>query len=115
MATAYATVSELRTWLDDEPPSNAAWLLDRATELIDSVVTAAFDVDSGTGLPADEDAATELRDATCAQVRLWIEVGYENDIDGLAGTDVAVAGLMTKRAPTVSPQALRILRNAGLA
>jgi len=116
MATAYATVLELTTWLNGEPPSNAAWQLDRATELLDSVVTAAFDVDLITGLPVDADVAAALRDAACAQVRFWIEVGYENDIDGLAGTDVsAVAGLTTKRAPTQSPQALRILKNANLA
>lgn len=117
MATAYATSEELAMWLNEDTPANAAWLLDRATELIDSVATAPFNVDLTTGLPVDAGVAATLRDATCAQVRFWLEVGYENDVDGLAGTAVTVGGsggYQGKRAPERSPQALRIMRNAGL-
>lgn len=114
MATAYATSEELATWLNEDAPENAAWLLDRATEVIDSVATAPFNVDLITGLPVDAGVAIALRDATCAQVRFWLEVGVENDVDGLAGSAVTVGGYQGKRAPERSPQALRIMRNAGL-
>lgn len=115
MAAAYATVAEYEAWANEAAPTNAVWLLDRATEIVDSVVTASFAVDSDTELPSDVDVAATLRDATCAQVRMWVEVGVENDVDGLAGTDVSVGGLQTKRAPVHSPQMLRILREMRLA
>ncbi len=114
MATAYATAAEYETWANEVAPANAAWLLVRATEVVDSIVTTPFAVDSVTELPTDTAKAAALRDATCAQVRFWDEVGYEHDIDGLAGTNFSVGGLSGIRPPVRAPQALRILREASL-
>ncbi len=114
MAASYATAEEYATWSGEPAPTDIARLLARATELIDSIVTASFLVDEETGLPVDEDVALALRDATCAQVRFWVEVGHEHDIDGLAGSAFAVGGFSGKRAPKTAPQAVRILRGASL-
>ena len=114
MAAAYATVAEYETWANEAAPDNAAWLLARATELVDSIVIASFAIDDETELPTDTAKAAALRDATCAQVRFWDEVGYEHDIDGLAGMDVSIGGLSGTRPPVRAPQAERILRGANL-
>ncbi len=117
--SAYATLAELATFVGSTPSDAASQaiaerMLERASELMDGVVVAAFEVDSVTELPTDVEVAAALRDATCAQVEQWLEVGESNDVDGLAGTAVSVGGYAGRRAPSVSPRALRILRNAGL-
>lgn len=111
---AYATSVELTAWLPSGTTvSDADRLLLRASELIDSVVAAPFAID-GDGLPTDADIAGALRDATCAQVEQWLEVGEANDVDGLAGTQVSASGFSGSRAPTLAPRARRILTSAGL-
>lgn len=115
MAPALATESDLTDWLPDGTVvADAARLLARASQRIDATVLAVFDVDTDTQMPTDTDVAAALRDATCAQVEQWLEVGEENDIDGLAGTQIAVTGFSGKRAPRIAPRALDILRDAGL-
>jgi hypothetical protein len=119
MATSYATPAELANWLPAEKleevgEGDADRLLARATDLIDSKVVFPYRVDDMTKLPVDAGVAAAMRDACCAQVEFWIEVGEENDIDGLAGTPVNVAGYSGRRPPTLGPRALQILRNAGL-
>jgi len=119
MKPAYATTAELTTYLDGSAtvPSDSDRLLQEASALIDywqqtSGVT--FGIDSVTELPDDTDVAEVMRDATCAQVRHWIEVGEENDIDGLAGTDVSLGSYSGSRAPELALRAKRYLKLAGL-
>jgi hypothetical protein len=114
MAEPYATTSELADWLGTSAPADAERLLERASELLDSIVVASFAVDPETKLPTDADTAAALRDACCAVVEFWREVGEENDVDGLAGTPVSTGGYSGRRAPANSPRAIRILRQAGL-
>lgn len=113
--TAYATDSQLDAWLPDgvTAPTDTDRQLVRASELIDSTVRQPFTLDDD-GLPTDPDIASVLADAVCAQVEQWIEVGVDNDIDGLAGQQVSVAGFSGKRAPELCPRAYRILKVAGL-
>lgn len=108
----YATSAELNTWTGTTV-ADADRLLARASELLDSVIRASFTV-NGNGIPTDADVAAALRDAACAQVEQWLEVGEANDIDGLAGTDVSTSGFSGRRAPSLAPRAARILTNAGL-
>lgn len=114
MPAAYASAAEYEAWAGQTAPADAERLLMRASELLDATVTTSFVVDSATALPADADEAAALRDATCAQVRFWVETGEEHDIDGLAGTQVSVGGVSGVRPPVIAPQALRILRKAML-
>ncbi len=113
-AVAYATAAEYETWSGQSAPSSIERLLTRASELLDATATAPFIVSDTTGLPEDVDEAAALRDATCAQVRFWVETGEEHDIDGLAGTAVSIGGVSGQRPPVLAPQALRILRKAML-
>lgn len=106
--TGHATEQDLTAWLPtgvdiDEP----ARLLDRASVLVDQYVRAPYD-------PADEATLQALSDATCATVEAWIETGEENDLDGLAGTQMSVPGYSGHRAVALPPRAYRALSQAGL-
>ena len=115
MTVSYATVTELTEFIAGRtPPDDAARLLARASELVDDTVRAPFSIDATTKLPTDPDVAAAIRDATCAVVEAWMEVGESNDVDGLAGAQIAVQGYSGPRAPTVQPRAVRALNTAGL-
>lgn len=109
----YATSAELTAWVGTAV-TGADRLLARASELMDVTVTASYSVDAD-GIPTNAEVAAALRDAACAQVEQWVEVGESNDIDGLAGSDISVSGYTGKRAPLLAPRAARILHAAGLA
>lgn len=114
MTVAYATSDEYVEETGRSAPADIDRLLERASELLDSIVTATFDLDEVTELPTDGDTAAALRRATCFQVEFWERVGEENDIDGLAGSQVAIGHYQGRRSPIVAPRAKRILRGAGL-
>ena len=114
MTAAYATTAELAEWLGADAPEDAERLLRRASELLDAAVYGAYAVDSATGLPADPDAAAALRDAACAQVEFWTEVGEAHDLDGGAGSQVSIGGLSMQRPGRLARRALDLLRTAGL-
>lgn len=119
MTDAYASVDDLTAWLPASvsvDPDDAPRLLKRASDLIDSTVRAGYTVDDN-GIPTIAALAQALNDACCAVVESWVEVGEANDIDGLAGTAVQVAGksgYVGFRAPELCPRAFRILQLAGL-
>jgi hypothetical protein len=114
MTAAYATPADLAAWLGTDAPEDSERLLRRASELLDANVYGAYAVDSATGLPADPDAAEALRDATCAQVEFWVEVGEAHDLDGGARSQVSIGGLAMQRPGRLSARALDLLRTAGL-
>lgn len=108
--TVHAIAVDLDNWLPadlaaDLDPADIDRLLTRASELVDHTIRAAYQPD---------DVTDVLRDATCAVVEAWLEVGETNDIDGLAGTQVSVSGYSGARAPTIPPRAYRLLAGAGL-
>ena len=114
MPDAYASADDLAAWLPSGTiVTDAARMLARASELVDETVRTPFDVDDDK-MPTDADVAAALRDATCAVVEGWLEVGEANDIDGLAGTQISTGGYSGLRGPMLPPRAARILRNAGL-
>lgn len=70
----HATTEELTEWLGSEAPQNAGRLLQRASNLIDSVVVAPY-AKLADGTIIDSNVSDALRDATCAQVEWWLETG----------------------------------------
>lgn len=114
MPDPYATPAQLADWLPDgQTVAEPERLLRRASDVVDEAVTGTFTVDDD-GLPTDSDTAAVLRDAACAQVEHWLEVGEANDIDGLAGSQVSVTGYSGRRPPRYGPRMLSILRRNGL-
>lgn len=113
MTAAYATAEDLAAWLGKDAPAGADRLLTRASALLDGVAYVSFAVDES-GLPSDAGVAATLRDAACAQVEFWIEVGEEHDVDGGAGSLVSVGGLSLQRPTRLADRALDALRTGGL-
>jgi hypothetical protein len=111
---AFATDVELAAWLKggdyeaETPVDDAAdRVLARATELIGWASFGTYTVDSLTGLPVLATVVDALRDATCAQVEQWLEVGEESDIGGWDQDT-------TKITSPIAPRAIRILTAEGI-
>lgn len=104
---AAATVDD---WSDDE----VARVLARATSAVDELTSRATFATDEDGNATDENVVAALRMATCAVVEQWLEVGEENDIDGLAGSQISVTGYSGPRAPLFGPRVLRPLKRCGL-
>lgn len=120
---SFATAADLTAWLlggdyEDQTPTGqpAERLLARATERIHWASYGTYLIDTLTGMPVDVAVAQALRDATCAQVEQWFEVGEENDIAGYPGETSMSAGAvsMTRQAAQLAPRAARILLDQGI-
>lgn len=118
----YATLAQLAAFLEvDEAdlPAGASRLLTRASELMDDKVVVPFLDSDGNFVDADpttgqSDYQDSLRDAVCAQVEFWVEVGEEHDISGQRG-QISVQGLHISQLPgTVADRAKRALARYGL-
>lgn len=76
---SYATLTDLAAWLSAEPPPGSARRLVRATTKIDQLLVGMIYPVDDNGYPTDTDHVAALRDAVCAQVEWWVEIG---DISG---------------------------------
>ena len=125
--TAYATVSDLQTFLGQTAPDpvaadQATRMLERASELIADCTRTAFYATDVNGMPTAADDIAAFRDSTCAQVEFWLASDEEDDILGpvdnvaLGSLKVALSSFAGGRvAPMyIAPRAARILRVAGL-
>lgn len=116
-----ATAADLTAWLPGDGSvavptgAEADRLILRASETVAEHVTTGWALDAN-GDPAYDWAREALRDATCAQVEQWLEVGEENDVAGYSRTtSMGVGGLSLSSLPDVlAPRARRILRLAGM-
>lgn len=106
-ATGWATVD---AWTAGEI---TRWL-DRCSDIVDDLTGRANYSTDANGLATDPDLAEALSKATCAVVELWLAVGEDNDIDGLAAEQISVTGFTGKRAPEATRRVLRPLKRAGL-
>lgn len=95
--------------------ADADRMLLRATEVVAEAVTTGWALDTA-GDPAVAEVKEALRDACCAQVEQWLEVGEENDVAGYSrATALGVGGVNVSSLPSIlAPRARRILRLAGL-
>lgn len=119
-------------WLTELPDNATAVRLIRyASQLVRSATRLdLYDV-YPSGLPVDLDVAEAMRDATCAHAAMWHLAGI-NPAAGTVGRELSIAsqtadgGSVTyadqidateieRSLTALSPAALRILRNAGLA
>lgn len=118
MPASYATPTQLADYLSAEDAaevSEAERVLARASELMDDTLRRPFALNPATDLPADPKFADALRDATCAQVEYWLEVGESHDTGGMAHKQVSIGHLsMASLPPELAPRAKRTLHAAGL-
>jgi hypothetical protein len=126
LSDSYATLGDLASYLGEDPPDGAAKLLVRASRRVDSaLIGAVYDVDDD-DLPTDADVAAALRDAVCAQVEWWDEVGDTTGTGaGGAWSDVTIGKVKLTAGTSASagtppgrmriaPSAIEILQTAGL-
>lgn len=98
-AAAYATTTDLAGFTGTAPPLDAARLLARASDLIDSMLLSArYPVDDD-GLPTDTGHIAAFRKATCQQVAWWIETGDPSGA-GAVFQSVSIAGVSLSRGYT---------------
>ncbi|MCQ1951616.1 hypothetical protein NNX28_16990 [Arthrobacter sp. zg-Y859] len=126
----YATEEDL-TDAKVDVPENAAGLLRSASSLVrSSTKTARYRTD-GHGMPVEPYIVDAFRDATCAQVKFWADMGVDPTL-GAAGvkplaasksingasvqysTYVSTAEARANAAGTLGPDAYYILEDAGL-
>lgn len=116
----YASLADLTGFLgvDYEVPAQdeADRILTRASEVISHAtigLAAAYWHDISVEDPHD-DHTEALRDATCAQVEYWLEVGEEHDIVGLTGLLIAGKLHVSELPGRLAPRARTYLIGAGL-
>jgi hypothetical protein len=71
----YAISQDLATYLGTAAPTDADRLLLRASEMVEEAMGANYD-------STDTTLAEAARQATCAQVEYWLEVGEQQDLRG---------------------------------
>ncbi|MDT0409951.1 MULTISPECIES: hypothetical protein [Streptomyces] len=98
---AYATTTQLATYLRDAPPPGAVRLLADASRMLDARVLAycRYDV-TPAGLPADPVVAEAIGRAVCAQVAWWGEVGDSTGAAGVGWGSVAIGSVNLGRSVT---------------
>lgn len=114
---AYATISDLEAWLAPEPaPANASRLLDEASEAIDSALIGAM-------YNPDDTAVKAVLNKACVRQVHWMmdrddETGAQNDLQSMSAGSRSftrrTVGEGAGAAPKIAPQAVTVLRNAGL-
>jgi hypothetical protein len=103
MGRIYATTTDLVTYTGSAAPAGADNLLQRASRLLDADLFRlyVYDVDTTTGLPTDPDVAATMRDAVCAQVDWWDELGDSKGALGAGWDDVQIGSVkLQRRSPT---------------
>lgn len=116
----YASVEDLTAFLgvDYVVPETveANRILQRASEIVSyATIGLASAYWHTITVEAPHDDWTEaLRDATCAQVEFWLEVGEEHDIVGLTGLLIAGKFHVSELPERLAPRAKLFLVEAGL-
>lgn len=121
---SYATKEELTAFLvggdyEDQTPEGdqAERILARASELIRWATVGTYDQAEDYDPEAPPATVVEaLRDATCAQVEQWLEIGEETDIGGWDRTQGVKYGTITidSLPSLLAPRAYRILASEGI-
>jgi hypothetical protein len=102
MARIYATVTDLIAFTGDPAPDNAAMLLADAHRFLDANVFSSclYDVDATTGMPTNTVVLAALRDAVCAQVQWWDELGDSIGAAGAGWGSVQIGRMQLARSVT---------------
>jgi hypothetical protein len=103
MSRVYAAASDYQTFTGQTPTADTPRLLQRASTMLEAELFrfAYYDADPVTGLPTNTAVANAFRDAVCAQVEWWAEVGDSIGIGGIGTYDqvhIGTVRLMTSKA-----------------
>lgn len=115
---SYALREDFVAYTGTDAPDQVERLLERASDLMDDVVVIPYLDSDGNFIDedtnGDSDYRDSLKDAVCAQVEFWLEVGEEHDITNQRG-QITVSGLQISKLPdTLADRAKRALGRSGL-
>jgi hypothetical protein len=127
MARIYATSSEYVTYTGQAAPSGIDQLLAEASRFLESRAFRLcwYYADAGTGMPTSAVVLGAFRDAVCAQVKWWRDVGDSTGAAGVGWGSVEIGSVKLSRSVTavsgdasparqVAPQAMDALMNPDL-
>ncbi|MFI6443823.1 hypothetical protein [Kitasatospora sp. NPDC050543] len=102
MARVYATPAELAAYTGQAAPDNAAQLLTRASQFLDAQLFRLcwYVADPTTGMPTDGLVLAAFRDAACAQVQWWDELGDSLGVVGVGWGAVQIGTVHLQRSVT---------------
>lgn len=102
MTRIYATPDDLATYTGRPAPADAVRLLTRASQMLDSRVLRAcwYVADPTTGIPTDLLVVAAFRDAVCAQVDWWQELGDSTGAAGAGWGGVKIGSVDLSRSVT---------------
>lgn len=108
----YATHEELETFIETayEFPLDTVRIRTRASELIQEAIGGRQITEWVTDLAH----LASLREATCAQVEFWLEVGEEFDVAGVPSEPMSFGGVQLKAPMILARRARRHLFADGL-
>lgn len=101
----YATVSEYEAYTGVSPaPSNTAARLAKASRMLERLVLryCVYATNSASGMPTHSLVIAAFRDAVCAQVEWWGNVGEPNGSDAVGWGSVAIGSVSLGRSGAVS-------------
>lgn len=96
-ARVYATVAEYEASPGGTTPApaNVAGRLVQASQMLERLVLryCAYDVDAASGMPTHPLVLAACRDAVCAQVAWWAEVGAPSGADAVGWSTVSIGSV----------------------
>lgn len=98
MARVYATPADYQSFTGQAAPADAEQLLAAATRMLESTVFRLcwYEVDAD-GMPSNTTVAAALRDAVCAQVAWWEELGDSVGAAGAGWGSVSIGSVSLSR------------------
>ncbi|WP_129307995.1 hypothetical protein [Streptomyces sp. L2] len=101
MSRVYATVDDYQTFTGETPPDGTDRRLSTASRMLDRTILrfCRYDVDD-TGLPTNTVVAAAFRDAVCAQVAWWGNVGDPSGADAVGWGTLAIGSVNLGRNAT---------------
>ncbi|MER8158162.1 hypothetical protein [Streptomyces sp. NPDC094472] len=103
MARVYATAADFQGYTGQAPPADVDQLLARATAMLEAQVLRMcwYDVDSD-GMPTNPLVLEAIRNAVCAQVQWWGELGDSIGAAGVGWGSVGIGSVSLSRSGSAS-------------
>ncbi|MFF1790752.1 hypothetical protein ACFVX9_30345 [Kitasatospora sp. NPDC058243] len=102
MSRVYATTADYQAYTGQAPDTDTARLIVRASQMLDAQLFRLcwYVADPATGLPTDALVAAAFRDAVCAQVQWWTELGDPLGVVGVGWGTAHIGTVHLQRSVT---------------
>lgn len=127
MTRVYAAAADYQGYTGQTPPTDIDVLLTRASRMLEAEIfrLSYYNADTTTGMPTDTRVLAAFRDAVCAQVQWWAEVGDSIGAAGVGWGQVRIGTVLMNRSVTavsgqdsaarmIAPQVVDAVQSADL-